>query len=79
MLSQPLTLSRIRLRFRTQALITDLGDHFQVAQNADKISYILVNLLKTDFAFGLTAESLQTLRGKQDVVLAEMAHCEVSV
>lgn len=62
-----------------QALFADLADHFQIARNAHRIGHILVNVLKTDFAFGLAAESLQVLRGKQDFLLTRMAQCQVSL
>lgn len=73
------SLDLVRIRFRMQALATDLANHFQVVRSAHQISCILVNLLATDFAFGLAAQSLQTLRGKQDVAVSKMAQCEVSV
>lgn len=60
-----------------QALVDDLARHFQISRNAEQIGCILVNLLKTDFSFGLAVDSLNTLRGNQDALLANMAQTEV--
>lgn len=40
---------------------------------------ILVNLLHTDFSFGLAADALDVLRGNQDTLLTKMAQHEVTV
>lgn len=64
--------------FRKQALVDDLANHFQISRSAKEVGCILVNLLKSDYAFGLTSESLQALRGKQDMVLTRMAQSEAS-
>ena len=60
-----------------QALFDDLTGHFQICRHADQVGQILVNLLKTDFAFGLATECLNALRGKQDTLLTMTAQAEV--
>lgn len=60
-----------------QELVDDLARHFQISRNTEQIGCILVNLLKTDFSFGLVVDSLNILRGNQDTVLANMAQTEV--
>lgn len=60
-----------------QALFDDLARHFQISRNANQVGTILVNLLRTDFAFGLAADSLTILRGNQDALLENMAQTEV--
>eukprot|EP00903_Cladosiphon_okamuranus_P019664 g18076.t2 len=61
-----------------EALFDDLARHFQITRNVHQVGTILVNLLQTDFAFGLAADSLNVLRGNQDALLAEMAQIEVA-
>eukprot|EP00752_Nemacystus_decipiens_P011884 g10537.t2 len=61
-----------------QALFDDLASHFQISRNANQVGTILVNLLHTDHAFGLAANSLNLLRGNQDTLLAKMAQIEVA-
>ncbi|CAM9977150.1 unnamed protein product [Scytosiphon promiscuus] len=61
-----------------QPLFDDLAKHFQISRNADQIGMILANVLATDFAFGLAAESLEVLRGNQEGLLARMAQIEVA-
>lgn len=62
-----------------QALFDDLAGHFQISRNANQVGTILVNLLHTDFAFGLASHNLNILRGNQDALLAKMAQIEVNV
>ncbi|CAN0309460.1 unnamed protein product, partial [Ectocarpus sp. 12 AP-2014] len=61
-----------------QPLFDDLAGHFQISRNAKQIGTILVNLTRTDFSFGSTADSLDVLRGNQDALLAKMAQIEVA-
>ena len=61
----------------TQALFDDLARHFQISRNVSQLGTILVNLLHTDYAFGLATDSLNILRGNQDALLAKMAQIEV--
>ncbi|CBJ26303.1 Hypothetical leucine rich repeat protein [Ectocarpus siliculosus] len=61
-----------------QPLFDDLARHFQISRNAKQIGTILVNLIRTDFSFGLAADSLDVLRGNQDALLAKMAQIEVA-
>lgn len=61
-----------------QALTDDLSRHFQIYRNTDQIGRILVNLLETDFSFGLAVQTLNGLRGNQDAALAKMAQTEVN-
>lgn len=61
-----------------QPLFDDLARHFQISRNAKQIGTILVNLIRTDFSFGLAADSLDVLRGNQDALLAKMAQIEVN-
>lgn len=62
-----------------QALFDDLARHFQISRNADQVGGILVNLMRTDFDFGLATEALNILRGNQDTLLAKMSKIEVSM
>lgn len=61
-----------------QPLFDDLARHFQISRNAEHIGTILVNLIRTDFSFGLATDSLDVLRGNQDALLAKMAQIEVN-
>ena len=62
---------------REQALFDDLARHFQIHRNADQVGAILVNLVRTDFDFGLAVDALNILRGNQDTLLAKMTQLEV--
>lgn len=68
---------RVSLLCTRQLLNDDLREHFRVPRNADQIGRILVNLLNTDFAFGLAAKDMDDLVGRKDAMLAEMAQTEV--
>ncbi|CAM9104826.1 unnamed protein product [Discosporangium mesarthrocarpum] len=60
-----------------QALVDDLSLHFQIIRNADRICSILVNLLDSDYEFGVAIKRIQALQAKQDELLVRTAESEV--
>ncbi|KAJ8577168.1 hypothetical protein ON010_g2043 [Phytophthora cinnamomi] len=62
--------------YDTEAMETDLYDHFRIIRGSNQLAPALVNIVESDLEFGLTQKLLDTIQHENEQILHEMVETE---